>query len=473
MTSLNDVSSSEFICACDVEMRSACKAELFGKYEGRPYCIFHYPSKEKAQQFEAALETKLEEGSFDFRGIWFPSRTDFNEYQFTDDVSFISATFSEDAYFVDATFHSSAEFTRATFKGTAYFSRATFDGVEFTETIFCDVDFLSTTFGAYCNFISTIFKGNADFTSATFHSVTNFRSASVLGPLLFVKTIHKKDSAIFFALARLGDVVKFQECDFEADTPFLLEEAIFVKPEWVAFDTLALRPQWFAKVDPRDFDFIDVEWTSPEGNAVHSELQALRKRGFARPHRLLTIAYRQLAVNAEDNNRYGEAANFRFLSMRTRSLEIRHALKRLWNESGRHYLWEKLRQIWATIDPLHSIYGIVSGYGESVGRAIAVLTVVWLLFAWCYWRSDPTWWQVKTNIHSSTEARTIPTQLLPTRSNWTFRDALVYSGSVLTLQKPEPSPGNKRAKAIVLVETILGPVQAALVALAIRRKFMR
>jgi hypothetical protein len=43
----------------------------------------------------------------------------------------------------------------------------------------------------------------------------------------------------------------------------------------------------------------------------------------------------------------------------------------------------------------------------------------------------------------------------------------------MTLQKPEPSAANKRAKAAVLFETILGPLQAALLALAIRRKFMR
>lgn len=43
----------------------------------------------------------------------------------------------------------------------------------------------------------------------------------------------------------------------------------------------------------------------------------------------------------------------------------------------------------------------------------------------------------------------------------------------MALQKPEPLPANRRAKALVLFEIILGPLQAALLALAIRRKFMR
>jgi len=52
-------------------------------------------------------------------------------------------------------------------------------------------------------------------------------------------------------------------------------------------------------------------------------------------------------------------------------------------------------------------------------------------------------------------------------------ESLIYSAGVLALQKPQPFPANKRAKSFVLLETILGPVQAALLVLAIRRKFMR
>ena len=51
--------------------------------------------------------------------------------------------------------------------------------------------------------------------------------------------------------------------------------------------------------------------------------------------------------------------------------------------------------------------------------------------------------------------------------------ALTYSTAVMTLQKPEPRPATTAAQTVVLLETILGPVQAALLALGIRRKFMR
>jgi hypothetical protein len=54
-----------------------------------------------------------------------------------------------------------------------------------------------------------------------------------------------------------------------------------------------------------------------------------------------------------------------------------------------------------------------------------------------------------------------------------FRRALIYSAEVMAFQKPEPKPATTAAHTVVLLETILGPVQAALLLLAIRRKFMR
>lgn len=54
-----------------------------------------------------------------------------------------------------------------------------------------------------------------------------------------------------------------------------------------------------------------------------------------------------------------------------------------------------------------------------------------------------------------------------------FSRALTYSLGVMSLQKPEPKPLTGTAQTLVLLETILGPLQAALLALAIRRKFMR
>lgn len=52
-------------------------------------------------------------------------------------------------------------------------------------------------------------------------------------------------------------------------------------------------------------------------------------------------------------------------------------------------------------------------------------------------------------------------------------DACIYSLGVMTLQKQEARPAYKTTRLLVLIETVLGPVQTALLALAIRRKFIR
>jgi hypothetical protein len=114
---------------------------------------------------------------------------------------------------------------------------------------------------------------------------------------------------------------------------------------------------------------------------------------------------------------------------------------------------------------------LLSGYGERVRRAFGVLLVIWLLFALIYWKAaDESWWQPK---QPSAILSVKPDATRATPIKLTASDALLYSAGVMALQKPEPAPANKRAKLLVLMETIFGPVQAALLALAIRRKFMR
>ena len=51
--------------------------------------------------------------------------------------------------------------------------------------------------------------------------------------------------------------------------------------------------------------------------------------------------------------------------------------------------------------------------------------------------------------------------------------ALAYSLAIITLQRPDPRPLTATAWFLVLAETILGPIQVALLILAVRRRFMR
>lgn len=71
------------------------------------------------------------------------------------------------------------------------------------------------------------------------------------------------------------------------------------KPERVSFHTLCLHAHWFINVDCRKFEFSDIEWNCK----LKEELERAIKTNVNAPPRLLAIAYRQLADNAEANHR--------------------------------------------------------------------------------------------------------------------------------------------------------------------------
>ncbi len=466
----SEAAPPEFICDCEESMRTACKGlPYYKECEGKGYCVLHYPDKDKSVDFNVALLRKRESNDFDFRGVWFPSQADFSEFTFTSDAMFTSAVFAGDAYFVSAVFCASADFALAVFKTTAYFNGATFSAADFSSAIFNSADFTSTLFGAYAYFISATFEGDADFTSAIFSAETSFRSTTFKAVLLFVNSTYKDGAVAYFPAARFSDAVRFQNCKFEAPSPFKLDGAIFEKPERIMFHTVALLSRWFINVDPRKMNFTDVSWGKFNKGAINEAIRVLGEREVvSSPHRLLAIAYRQLSMNAEDNNRYGEAANLRHAAMLTHSLEIRKILCRPLRKglplAAR--IWMKGREVWQAIDPLHSLYGLASGYGEKAGRAAMVLIMIWLCFSGVYWLGDVTWQQKADTSSAAAHALQAPLAL-------SCGGALVYSGQVITLQKPEPQPANIQGKVVIMLEAVIGPLQAALLALAVRRKFMR
>src|SRR6185503_17556275 len=111
----------------------------------------------------------------------------------------------------------------------------------------------------------------------------------------------------------------------------------------------------------------DVSWEW-DRISIKQELTALDAKEVSSPNRLLAITCRQLAENAEANNRYEEASRFRYWAM----------------DLARRTKWSGWR-FWKT-DWLHMLYWAVSGYGERILRALGVLAAVWLVFALLYTR---------------------------------------------------------------------------------------
>lgn len=395
--------NKDFLCSCGRRGRSACRREgLYTVSEGNPYCVLHYPGTKSGKEFEEAVYRKLRLEDHNFSDVWFSA------------YEFCETEFSE-AFFIEAFFSTKVRFNHAVFNKGVAFSEATFREV---------ADFRKSIFNRVARFGGAKFAGPVDFEDARFHSFVTFDGATFADQVRFVGN---NENTIFGS----GSTLTLQFAKFE-------------KPHLVSFHTVRLRPSWFINVDSRKFEFTNVDW---EWRSVRSEITRLR-RDVPNSHRMLAIAYRNLAVNAEENHRYEEASRFRYMAMDARRIEH-------WRGMDFHKLsW------W---------YWLASGYGERIGRAALVLFFVFFLSALLYTQVGFARWE--SRVASEREVATV--QKDEVGAPLKFARALTYSAAVMTFQRPEPRPATTAAQTIVLFETVLGPVQAALLALAIRRKFMR
>lgn len=440
--------TSPATCNCEEWMRSACHGP--SSYEGvggERYCILHFPDRKKSDDFRKALNEKLEAGDFNFRGVWFPDELTLSTTSFDANATFAAATFKENADFDRVEFLKHADFKNATFEKGANFFHANFDRANFDDAIFKE----------NATFEEASFKGSANFSSANFHQRVIFNSATFQYRARFDRIRFTAEANFHLTIFR--DYVSFAGNEdnqtWSEQSRLDLREAKIDKPELVAFRTLELRPHWFVDVDPRKFEFTKVKWRSN----INEELKSLSKLKGTRDHKhdLLVIACQRLAINSQENDYYDDASTFRYMTVDVRRLQKRWPYFAIWK--------------------LNWWYWLASGYSERVGRAALVLVGLLFFFASIFFvgqRYDPQWWQspqVRTQETTLTAAAKAGGDNTSRLSG--FREALIYSAEVMTLQKPEPLPASKFARTLVLLETVLGPVQAALLALAIRRKFMR
>jgi hypothetical protein len=464
---------SDFVCDCEEWFRAACVGLPFYKeHEGKRYCVLHFPSKEKSVDFKKALLRKLESKDFDFRGLWFPDNVSFSEFDFSTAATFESATFSATADFIKARFSAKAVFQSATFSAEAYFDSATFSAeahfslARFSSEAFFRLAtfsaaaafiaatfsaaayFTDATFGAEANFYSATFSAEAYFTEATFSAEAYFETARFSAPAYFTEVTF--GAAAYFGQTAFRDYVEFSGSEtkqvFRAPSSIDLQFAKIEKAERVLFHTVMLHPHWFVNIDPHRFDFINVHWNN--SGKAKPELEILKVKGVASPHRLLAIACQRLAANCEDNSRYRTASHFRRMALDAERLET-----------------------WRGFDfrRLNWWYWLASGYGEKPFQAFMVLLAILVLFGALYTQVGFARWEPRL----ASEAEVATAKKDEVGAPLRFSRALTYSAGILTFQRPEPKPATTAAQAIVLLETILGPVQAALLALAIRRKFMR
>ncbi len=481
--------------------RAACFGDAVYEHEGIFFCVMHYPSKNKVDEFRIELKKKIDSENYNFCGVYFPevvdfslyerpkevrfcfntaanfdsatfsSKADFRSAKFCCEVSFSYATFSDESWFVGtefilnanfsyAMFSNAAHFEDAKFKGTERFSNAKFSYATFISTAhfhsveFIGVNFMDVTFTRNVWFDDAIFNGEALFNSAKFGDEAIFSNTTFVMPARFSKTVFsgltrfegtKFKNETEFVQAQFKDYVRFHEGNdetmFSEEASLSLDSLLIEKPERLSFHSVSLRPHWFINTDPRKFEFIDVGW---------DKFTFEQEREASKSDRLLSTAYRQLAMNAEENNRYIDATKFRYNSMDLRRLE---------KFNGRAF-WTLDFWYWA-----------LSGYGERVG-----LATVWLLLI-LFLSCVPYWFTGFASSKDTTQNKIgAPIQVmlaLEKNKAKQFLATLVYSLETASLQKPEPRPVTTMARLFVGLETILAPLQAALLVLAIRRKYMR
>jgi hypothetical protein len=403
---------SGFVCRCEEKARSACRGEsCYGEADGKKYCVLHFPGDGKTAEFKKAL---LRKRNHDFRGVVFPKDpnvSNFSDVTFDTHANFSKATFPVAAYFNRAKFFKGATFEQARFEGGVNFTGATFNEKK-----------PNSSREEEANFRHARFYGEVDFTDAIFEVPVTFFSATFKNRVRFCGREGQRT---------FGGTLDLQNARIE-------------QPERFSFRDLTLRPTWFVLVDPRTFEFANITWEFPRFKDMERDLET---RKVSAPLRKLEKAFRQLAFNAEQNDEYRDASRFRYRA----------------TTAHRRGSWR-----WFEPPVLNWLYWLGSGYGERVWQAILVFFSILLLFAAFYTRVKFATSEPRTT-SQNTEVAKPDKSVAPLEP----KDAFVYSAAVLTLQKPEPHPVTPLGKGLVTVEGILGPVQAALLALAIRRKFMR
>ncbi len=450
-----------FVCECDEWLRSARKSEKFFKrYSNKNYCVLHYPDFDKLDAFTEAVQRKINFKNYDFKGVWFPTEFNFQNIDSQVEMDFSYAHFTKETKFSNTKFKNRINFSYAHFAEIVYFNWSEFH----LETKFFHSHFVKNAW-----FFKTEFQKQVDFGQATFESKTFFHETNFIGEANF------KSANIFgnisFKSATFQDYLSFDghlsHEQYTKNTIFEFQDTRFKKPELVSFHSMTLLPYWFVDVDSRKLVFINTNWHFD----IESEIKALEARGIYYPEKLFRIACQQLATNMEENNRYDEASKFRQIALEMERTEKADSLRKSFKAFSKKQSYETVTNKVSKYAPviffmlvkdfflklfnllLHYFYRISSFYGESWNWAFVVLLIILAISTFLYTTSYCVFKDGK--------------------QSFDIWEAISYSLRVMALQRPEPFPENSFAKMVVALQTIFAPLQLALLALAIRRKFMR
>ncbi len=261
----------------------------------------------------AAFETSIFKAEATFLGAKFSKDPSFFDVTFEKDVSFQDAEFYESPNFHGAKFLSRAYFSLSKFLkgcffgGAEFFDYAGFANIKFHEN--CSFD--ETVFFDEADFGYSVFEGNSDviFQYTEFKGKADFRFAVVKGYFHLEGGDYKHYEGVSEGEELVGEAKFTNLFENEADFIFMRTE----DAKAITFYKTRLSPSWFVNVDLQKFKFIDCIWENCEANEknIENEIQRLTEREISSPNHLLTIAYRNLADNAEKHNQFEDSEKFR------------------------------------------------------------------------------------------------------------------------------------------------------------------
>ena len=317
--------------------------------------------------------------------------------------------------------------------------------VEYTGDIPDNLNFSGATFRRRVVFEKAKIK-NLDFSEANFTAISK---------LVFKDSLC--DGKINLDNANIEGKVFFNGSKAEREfftnqvKALSLKDARIEKPHWINFRSINILPHYFVDVDASKFFFHDCKWRNKDGSdfKLKTELESATHKDIAQ-------TCNQLAINYEENRHYDESSNFRYAAMEAKRLGYKSKFTRIFN--------------------LYWLYKWTSGYGESRLWATGVLVFLIGLFS-IFYATHFASFDYGTNPPKPAETFVgkicDKMRIRGNPNGMTVCDGIVHSLAVASFQRPDPKPADSLTKFFVTLETILVPLQAALLALAIRRKFMR
>ncbi len=225
---------------------------FYGEVEGKQYCVLHYPSKEKADDFELVFQERIKEDKWDFGMVYFPKSLTYENEEFNNDADFGHAVFAdgvnfkyckfkarfvffdsiflEEAFFTCSEFYNQVNFNAADFRELGYFSGVTFlakaypsfNNTKFKQGMFSGTKFEKPDYNRKVEFCKSSFSETVDFSRAEFLLGADFKDAK------FPQSGKTDFESALFNESVSFENVEFFDVDFE-NAKFCLQNKSFEK----------------------------------------------------------------------------------------------------------------------------------------------------------------------------------------------------------------------------------------------------